>query len=99
MINYFYDWLLLMKKNLKNEIYICHTVNNLRRIIEKVAVDILWYIWAASEINSQKEILQPDPDKNKIKTNQKRGIELISRATGIGFIATIMSLIIFLFLI
>lgn len=69
------------------------------RIIEKVAVDILWYIWAASEINSQKEILQPDPDKDKIKTKRKRGIELVSRATGTGFIAAVMSLIIFLFLI
>lgn len=54
--------------------YINHDINNAYRIIEKVAVDILWDIWTTSKIIAQKKIFQPDSDKDEIKTKRKRGI-------------------------
>lgn len=44
------------------------------RIAEEMAVDILWNVRATSKINSKKKILQPDSDKDEIKTERKRGI-------------------------
>lgn len=39
-----------------------------------MAVDILRNVRATSEVKTQKEILQPDPDKDEVKTERKRGI-------------------------
>lgn len=40
--------------------------NNVCRIIEKVAIDILWDYRAASKVIDQKEIFQPECSKDEI---------------------------------